>query len=699
MRISESARVLAVLATTCLGPAGCGKAATPAELTAADGDVAADAGFDAAPDVTADAAPEVAADSAADVAADAGDGGALPAVCTETGGGKPFAEVSPPDVTRKKFAVALFHFNIEYVIGGLEYLDALGVSHVFTGNPANAGWGNDQVEDFIVRESFLPILQLYDKHPDWGVDLELQAYMVEVMAARHPDVLLLLRKLAQRGQAELISFHYNAQFFLGFPREDQQRSLAAVKATFARHCLPLSGVVFNQEGQAGEGRQNMLVAEGYGVGVFPKNLFFYVHADIPTPWPYYASEGGDLIVGGSGVDPASGVQLAWNFMDDGELRAAPEVSGQALNPYFATTAAHDPARVAEFEQELAQTQKSGFYMARISDYVRHLKAENVLQKPAPPLLDGTWQPSSTDSVHRWLGGRGLWGADENDFEVRAGNYEARTQLAAVQVLADVAKDAGKLGPDGGAAVMAQLAALWQRLWRVEVSDCSGVNPWLAEVQWALDHNPTIIADSKALAAQLRGLLGWQHARVLLGKRTASDTPPLAETWPTVDPPADVSTLTVKVDGRSVKQTWLQVAPKRWRLLVAFGAASPENEPFGRELKVLFPRFAEVIEYSPGLLDAEVRSYPLSAFAFKDDHVWLPVPNGLVGLGKGWYVIKHARLNNVAARIDVTKPWVEFWDETVRLDLAPTWQFELVAGTAADALAVAAEINVAPTVDF
>ena len=291
------------------------------------------------------ASDDVTADTAVDVAADAT---AIAETCTETGG-SPYVETTPPDVSRKKFALSLFHFNIEYVIGGLEYIDAKGISHVFTGNPDNVGWTNDKVEDFIVQESFLPMLQMYDKHPGWGADFEMQAYMVQVIGERHPQVMDLMRKLAQRGQIELISFHYAAQFFLAFPKEDLHRSLVRTKEVFAKYCLPLSGVVFNQEGQAGEGRQKMLLEEGYSVGVFPKNLFKYQHPE-PTAgyWPLYSSEGGDLIIGGAGVDGASGVSLAWNYMDDGELRAVGTTSAGPLNPYFAPDAPTDPKRVAEF---------------------------------------------------------------------------------------------------------------------------------------------------------------------------------------------------------------------------------------------------------------------------------------------------------------------------------------------------------------
>ena len=171
--------------------------------------------------------------------------------------------VAPPavdvDAARTKFAMSMFHFNIEYVIGGLDYTDMAGVRHIFAGVDTAAGWDDARVEDWIVTETFAPILQMYYRHPSWGVDIELQGRFVEVLAERHPETLTLLRSMAQRGQVELISFHVNDQLFLAFPREDLDRSIAETKAIFAKHCLPLSGVVFNQEGQAGEGRQQATI--------------------------------------------------------------------------------------------------------------------------------------------------------------------------------------------------------------------------------------------------------------------------------------------------------------------------------------------------------------------------------------------------------------------------------------------------------
>ncbi len=83
----------------------------------------------------------------------------------------------------RKFALAVFHFNIQYVVGGL-------IGFLPTAEPV-AAWELDEpaVEDQIVRESFEPVLDLFLAHPSWGTDIELQGLFLEILEARHPDVL------------------------------------------------------------------------------------------------------------------------------------------------------------------------------------------------------------------------------------------------------------------------------------------------------------------------------------------------------------------------------------------------------------------------------------------------------------------------------------------------------------------------------
>lgn len=624
------------------------------------------------------------------------------------GGGKPYVDKTAPDPARAKFAMSLFHFNVEYVIGGLDYRDADGTQHLFMNIAANAGWDDAKVEDYIIQQTFAPILQMYDKHPSWGVDIELQARMVETMAARHPEVLALLRKLAQRGQVELVSFHANDQLFLAFPALDLHRSIETTKQVFAKHCLPLSGVVFNQEGQAGEGRQQMLLKEGYSVGVFPKNLWRYVHADADKAgfWPLYSSEGGDLIVSSVGVDPASGLQVAWNFFDDGELRATPTTSAGALNPYFAPNAATDPARVAEFEADLASTEAQGYYLARIGDYVRHLKAKGVQAKVAPPLLDGTWQAPSTQSIHRWMGGRGLLDGlfrSEDDDGVRTGNMRARHQVQALEQLAMAAA-----ASSGKPYAPQQVDGLWRKIFRAEVSDCSGVNPWYAEVQIGLVLNEEVLTHAK---------LAWSLAQVHAPAWSLATGKP----WPfpgATALPSDVTVvagvvvpaaqgpvdaplpITLTATDRTATAQWAKVDKDRWRLTVQIGPSQCDGKackPDARVVGLQLPRWADTLEYCPALIEDQVRSYPLAAFQFAQGEAWLPLANGLAGLGNGWYVIKHTSSSHLSLRVAPADKTVQFLDETLPDMASRTWVFEVLQGSADAALKVAISLNTLPTV--
>lgn len=664
-------------------------------------DPGSNAASDAQNNVTADTTTSPGDATAADGALLADGGGAEQCKAAEP--------LPAPDAKRTKFAMSLFHFNVEYVIGGLDYTDASGTQHLFeyAGAPSK-GWTDPKVEDWIITETFLPILVMYEKHPTWGVSIELQGYMVEVLAARHPTTLKLLRKLAQRGQVELISFHYNAQLFLAFATEDLHRSIVATRAVFKEHCLPLSGVVFNQEGQAGEGRQKMLVDEGYTIGVYPKNLWQYVQHN-RTPWPVYSSEGGALIVGPGGVDAAGGVEVAWDFFDDGEVLAAKS----KLNPYFAPAIKHDPKRVADFEAKLAAREKSGFYMATVTDYVAHLKARKVEMKAAPPLVDGTWQAKSTQSIHRWLGGRSdAFEQDEQDNRVRTLNTKASMHVRALTVLADALDEQGKLDASDRAAV----DTLWRLLWRAEVSDCSGVNPWRGEVLFGIDTSEKILADAEKLRAKLLAAFGTKFAKIDLKARTVT---PLDSKTPTpASKPVDAPiAATAWADERTVDMSWSEVAANHFELAVTFGASESaactradkddNDDCDGRRLTVGFPRYDKTLRYTPALIDDEVREYDQSKWAWQLGEIWLPLANGLIGLGQNtkpnvdahWWVIKHVRDVHIAARIKPDVDRVDFEDAAVQPPEGHAWRFTVFKGSAKAALELANRINVWPVVQY
>ena len=134
----------------------------------------------------------------------------------------PFVPSPPPG---GKYAIGLFHFNFQYVAG--DY----------------------RIERRIVRESLFPVLQFFDRHPEYRSDIEMQGYGIEVLATEHPDVFALLKKLVRRGQIELVVAHYSDQLFIGYPAEDLQRSIALSDSILVRYGIQRSSVFFGQEFQ------------------------------------------------------------------------------------------------------------------------------------------------------------------------------------------------------------------------------------------------------------------------------------------------------------------------------------------------------------------------------------------------------------------------------------------------------------------
>ncbi|NOZ88037.1 MAG: hypothetical protein GXP49_17610 [Deltaproteobacteria bacterium] len=590
-----------------------------------------------------------------------------------------------PDPNAKKFALTMFHYNLEYVVGGLEAVDGF---DSFCGSPCD-GWDNDKVEDWIIEETFAPVLHFYMQHPKWKVNFEMQAYMLKVMAQRFPKVLDDLRDAVASGIVELTSFHYADQLFLAYPKEDMEKSQELTQKIFKDNCVPLSGVVFNQEGQAGEGRQQFLAEHGYNIGVFPKNLFKYFRQGEKF-WPYYKTRfGAYMIIGPGDLDPDSGIQVSWPFFNDGELLATGN-----LPPYMAPVASYKPKYLDEYAKKLQDLEDQGYKIATISEYVESLKAQGIELKDAPPLLDGTWQPPSTDSIHRWLGGMGdapYSPAQEQDNMVRAGNARAGIALKAAQALYRHVKAT----KGGDPAIEKKIEDDWISLLRAEVSDASGVNPWAGEVRWSLDLNKAIQEDAGQIIDDLKSRISAKVVAIDLGSGQVAvlDEIPGENLEETEEP---ITGFMVSGPGRDIQTTWYKLSDSRYRVKLDFSKVTGGED---RKITVTFPWTGTKIVYSPGLMDDQVVEYNISDFSFSKDEVFLPLSNGLIGLGGGWFVIKHVRYNHIAARVPASGENIQFIDETQPPDQAVTWKFELVKGTKEQALEVARSINITPTVYY
>jgi hypothetical protein len=618
----------------------------------------------------------------------------------------------PADSTRTKFALSMFHWNTQYVAGGListwdgAPITACGIN--FGDDSMCEGWTDDALVDWIILQSFEPVLDMYLSNPTWGTTFECPGIMIEAMAARHPEVLLKLRAGVQSGQIELVSFHWSAQLFLAYPARDLEKSLAINDEILQANCLPVSPVVFNQEGMSGVGKHAFMAEHGFTIDVLHENMFRYFQWGT-APWPLYKSRGVTVIAGmeeglkdGPSVDPASGIQVVWPFFDDGEVLAT------IGSPYLAPVMNADPAAVTAYEALIQSWVDQGYTVSTIAAYVRDLTARDITVRDLPPITDSTWQPVDTKGIQQWMGRHGSLDATwvyERDNDERTATYRTSQAIAVAEVLFATADAAGK----NVAATRSALDGAWRDLLKAQVSDATGINPWPGEFTYGMTFNDAAATVVAQATTDLLASLGWPHANIDVGTGTATrlDDIPVAEAPAPTEAPFAVS---VTAPTRTLDVRWYEAGANHVRMVVTFGPmADPTStaEPLDRRVTVAFPRYDDILRYTPGLSDREVLEQPLSGFtlqADKDDalvhNVYLPLPNGLIGLGDNWWVIKHCATVHLAAVVNQAEGEarsITFVDETAIPGESRTWEFSVFQGSTADALALANRLNSFPVV--
>jgi len=588
----------------------------------------------------------------------------------------------------EKFSLSMFHFNVQYVAGGLEgYPSGDDDREVYDLNDA-------EVQDLIIVESFEPVLDLFLAHPEWKVTLEMQAYMVEIMLERHPGVLAKLEQLVTAGQAELVSFHWSDQLFLAYPRRDMAASHQLMDPVWEQAGLSPSPVVFCQEGQFGVGMLAFGAARGRRVFVLPKNLFRYQHlSDYDSAPPLYNRDGVDVIIGSRSF-ATDAVQVSWNFFDDGELLA----TGGAA-PYIGKDFVADPAAVAEYEQELEALAAGGWRIATIGEFVDWAKANGIEPEPLPPVLDGTWQPPSTDSMHRWMGAAGLVDSafgGERDNAVLSGNVRARHRIVAAETLVAHLEQQGELEPGSRDE---QLAECWRDVLLAQVSDASGINPFVGEVRYGLDHAAAGQACAEALLAELAPQVGGPVVLIdtSSGEVGAIDDRPGELTSEAASPFSEAAGERIEAAGRPVDTRWEQVGGQadRWRLTVTIGPPSEPGPGAPRTATAAFPLALDGFYLTPGLVEDDAVFHPFSVFDFQEGRIALPVANGLIGLDDERWLIKETRHVHLAAIFEPGTGEVRFTDQTLPPDQGVEWVFWVVDGDEQTAVELADRLNLHP----
>jgi hypothetical protein len=574
---------------------------------------------------------------------------------------------------QRHFALGIMHWNIQYVAGGLAGFQ-IGNHQPFP------DWTDDRVQDAIITQSLEPVLALLDAHPSWTFSLEMQGYMIEVMLARHRATAQHLSDLVRSGQVELVSFHYSDQLFLAYPRSHMQQSLALNTSVLGDGCLAASGPVFTQEGQWGEGMADLLGTANDTVLMLPKNLFSHEHGDGDAA-PYYTTHGVPVVIAGRGVtDTASGFTSVWTYMDDAEKLAT-----NGSDPYAGPQFLLDPSAMAAYEQQLMTLESQGYAIAGVGDWVASLQAAGVTPTPLPPTLDGTWQPSSTGNLDRWMGDTGGFASSERDNGVVAGNSAAGRMTLAAQTALGAATSAGHALPTAEQ----DLARAWRDLLLGEVSDATGWNPIPGETYYGMFHGSAAAMRAHGVAIAAGTALGMSapfYVDTAAGTVIAASavTPPMLIADPS---PPFVATLGTQRTGT---MQWQLVAGESDHHVLTVSMM-----PSSGLAQITMPWTLDHVRYTPALLDGTSVDYPMTNFVFTATGI--PIDDGPFGLATDQWLILDTATVALAARLDPTLHTVMFRDVSLPPTDAATWVFHVITGTQDRALLVADRLNLHPLV--
>jgi hypothetical protein len=528
------------------------------------------------------------------------------------------------------YLLNMYHFNIQYVAG------------------------SEKAMRQNVEQSFAPLVDFYVEHPGWGADFEMQGQYIEFLASEYPSVLAKFKRLVNSGQAELVSFHYSDQFLLAFPAYDQERSLEISDRIFEDNNIKRSGVIFCQEAQFGEGLCDMGRRKGYEVAVMNYDLYRWFQDD--DRFPFYTVRGMDVMEKRDATHPESGIRVKWLFLGDGEL----VVTG-GISPYFAGLFKVRQGRLKSLEKKLEGFESEGYKIATVSQYHRALQDAGVEPVPLKSILDAPWRPEDDDGIYTWLGKYVFpW---EEDYKLRTENWRTRGLLIHAETKGINFQD---------------LWDAWKHQLNAEVTDTTGWSPFPVEIRYGHEESEAARREVKNVCPECEVPEFPFSGEILV----EDDWPiPVSIRGSARDPEISVKEVAEKDMrwGYFKEDVSLWIVEASWR----------ESRFSSGSSSLVFPLFEPVIAYSPAMLEGDVRRIHSSEIKAQSFH--LALPNGLIGLGNDYYLIRYNLSGVLAAKPDLEKGEVCFEVKKAR-GREFKLMFLLLRGPEKGAIELANEIN-------
>ncbi len=566
-----------------------------------------------------------------------------------------------------KYAIGLFHFNFQYVAGDYK------------------------IERRIITQSLYPVLQFFQKNPQYKSDIEMQGYAIEVLATEYPDIFSLLQHLVRRGQIELVVAHYSDQLFIGYPAEDLQRSIDLSDEILNKYGLQRSRVFFGQEFQWSPALASALKGKYDVVVTSSDPNSWYNGGKAPLVNVAYGADTiNALICGGEKDLPALSWRIA--FLDDGE-----EFNTKDYNSDFYPVAAQEKVNIDKYRKLL----QDGYTFVTVSELVRRLKndtAYTIAQYPFIP--EGTWH-MKVCGPFMWMG-RQRSGV-ETDGITRAVSYQVRGEVMLAEALIAYASSQGL----NVTKLKEWLKQAWKHLLLSEVSDSSGWDPLLVEVQYTDNEAANARQLLHMIMDELQKLLSARGAGWQVDTRTGAVTP--LSDLPSASPVADalISTPAAALSTAGAVAPFPGV-PAELPIYFSINAEhytvstrrltdslySMEVEctrPATGGIEISFSTAADGLQYAASCGEDISTVIPTT---YPNDPAFA-LANGFIYLNNGYSLIKDCTVEHLAATWRMHEKRLVFREELREGNNTMHMRFFLVKGSADSGLRFANRLNTFP----
>lgn len=543
----------------------------------------------------------------------------------------------------EKYAIGMFHFNLQYVAGDYK------------------------IENRIIRESVYPVLQFFEKNPQYKSDIEIQGYAIEVFAEEHPEVLALLKKLVNRGQIELVIAHYSDQFFIGYPALDLQKSIEISDQILEKHGLKRSRVFFGQEIQWTPAYASVLKGK------------YDLVATSSDPHSYYRSEtlplvniryGNDQILGL--IDSKKNLDgLTWDyaFLDDGEVFNSLDYRSNFYRV---------PAQEKESTDRFKKLEKEGYKFVTMTELANKIKSLKGYQVPDYSFVpEGTWN-MSVCGPFMWMG-RQRSGV-ETDGITRALSYKLRSVVLLAERMIDFAASKGIDVTE----LRAMLDQAWRHLLLSEVSDSSGWTPWLVEVQYTASEVANANKILKELMDKLKGILSFGDKLYRVDTHSGKVEPEALHNINT--PKTGILPVAFAVRADKVTSVTKQLNENLFSLEIKCG------RPDDGAVEIIFDTAGRGLFYSAGAGEETAVEIPTD---LKHDPAFT-LSNGFIYLGNGYSLVKDCSVEHLAATWKMKEQKLVFRQELNEENMEMNMRFYLIKGDVAKGLELGNRLNTWPS---